>query len=545
MAQHPPRAIASIPASCAMSNDRHRRRRAAFACAATMLITAGASARVVDAHASQASRAIRPGATHTPEFQRYIARFGKRYCDSGDAKRACTNSLEREKIYLENMAMNARHNANEARTYSRGETKWSDLTPDDFTRTRLTYSPRGRRVDEAMLGALSRDMPALVSNKASVSDVANLATAQESFMSIKNFSWRQPPEGYGNVVGRVHDQENMCASCWAFVTADSIASRVAVITKKDAPELSVKQLMACDTADHACSTGNMYTAYEWLGESGGISTKSDYDKVVPGEREDDPEASCAANVSKKYTTPAMCDLKQTAGEPALMAALYNRGPVAVGINANLLMQYSDGIIMADDCPPLGEGIYSINHAALIVGWGEDDSGIKYWELKNSYGEEWGDHGFFRLQRGEINDRLFGTCGLLFESVFPIVVEPGSPLTEDTSCTPGSVMKTSYYREESDNPGIGAYGASSGDVRRAKKLEYVEGSRASTRNAADFEMAQLGTVSQSARATHAVYVSSIVGAFAAFAIVASVAVVAVRHNTMGAHQSEREGLLVGV
>ena len=97
----------------------------------------------------------------------------------------------------------------------------------------------------------------------------------------------------------------MCASCWAFVTADSIASRVAVITKKDAPELSVKQLMACDTVDHACSTGNMYTAYEWLGENGGISTRADYDKVVPGEREDDPEATCAEHVTKKYTTPAM------------------------------------------------------------------------------------------------------------------------------------------------------------------------------------------------------------------------------------------------
>jgi len=520
-----------------MPHERRRSSRTASASTVVVVVVVVAAvAHTVDAHASSASRAVRPGATHTPEFQRYIARFGKRYCDGGDAAHACANSLDREKIYLENMAENARHNANLSRTYSLGETRWSDLTREDFMRTRLTYSPRGRRVDEAMLGGISRDIPAFVSSKASVSDVAALAAAQSSFSSIENFSWRHPPEGYGNVVGRVHDQENMCASCWAFVTADSIASRVAVITKKDAPELSVKQLMACDTVDHACSTGNMYTAYEWLGENGGISTRADYDKAVPGEREDDPEAKCAAHVTKKYTTPAMCDLKQTAGEPALMAALYNRGPVAVGINANLLMQYSNGIIMADDCPPLGEGIYSINHAALVVGWGVDaTTGIKYWELKNSYGEDWGDNGFFRLQRGEINDRLFGTCGLLFESVFPIVVEPGSAPTADTSCTPGSVRKTSYYREEADNPGIGA------DLTdtKTKKLDEKDKLRNSANSGADSKLSQLGATSQSGSAT---YAASVVGAFAMFVFVASVAVGAVRYNTIGAHAGERDGLL---
>jgi len=45
------------------------------------------------------------------------------------------------------------------------------------------------------------------------------------------FSWTDPPAGYGKVIGAVHDQQDVCASCWAFVTADSIGGRWAVINK--------------------------------------------------------------------------------------------------------------------------------------------------------------------------------------------------------------------------------------------------------------------------------------------------------------------------
>lgn len=48
----------------------------------------------------------------------------------------------------------------------------------------------------------------------------------------------------------------------------------------------------------------------------------------------------------------------------------------------------------------------------IVGFGFDptiiDGCSKYWLLKNSWGPEWGENGYFRLCR-EDNDMKFGTC----------------------------------------------------------------------------------------------------------------------------------------
>ena len=146
--------------------------------------------------------------------------------------------------------------------------------------------------------------------------------------------------------------------------------------------------------------------------------------------------SATRHVDKVYDTPAMCDLAQVAGEEPLYRAIFERGPVAVGINANKLQAYGSGVVMLDDCQPLGRGIESINHAALVVGWGTTDDGVKYWEIKNSYGPQWGDEGFFRLERGRVGEHKFGTCGLLFESVYPVVTKAGDATSTDAPCVEG-------------------------------------------------------------------------------------------------------------
>ena len=74
-----------------------------------------------------------------------------------------------------------------------------------------------------------------------------------------------------------------------------------------------------------------------------------------------------------------------------------------------LLNYETGIYYHKEGTIIGA------HAILIVGWGETAEGTKYWELQNSWGQDWGyDGGFFKVKIGEsqVASELFGgafTC----------------------------------------------------------------------------------------------------------------------------------------
>lgn len=123
----------------------------------------------------------------------------------------------------------------------------------------------------------------------------------------------------------------------------------------------------------------------------------------------------------------------------LMAALYEQGPVVVSVSADDNWNHYDSGVM-DACPK--DTI--INHAVVLVGYGEaQDVQMKYWQIQNSWGGGWGEHGHVRLLRHDVHEegeycgwddhpevgtackggpsrvKVCGSCGVLFDSVVPM------------------------------------------------------------------------------------------------------------------------------
>jgi len=56
---------------------------------------------------------------------------------------------------------------------------------------------------------------------------------------------------------------------------------------------------------------------------------------------------------------------------------------------------------------------------LAVGYGAEDSSddfTNYYRIKNSWGANWGDHGYINLARS-IYDKE-GKCGILIDAIYP-------------------------------------------------------------------------------------------------------------------------------
>ena len=58
------------------------------------------------------------------------------------------------------------------------------------------------------------------------------------------------------------------------------------------------------------------------------------------------------------------------------------------------MQYKSGIYQYTS------GKYLGGHSVVIIGWGIEN-GIKYWIVQNSWGENWGENGYFRIKMKEL------------------------------------------------------------------------------------------------------------------------------------------------
>lgn len=184
--------------------------------------------------------------------------------------------------------------------------------------------------------------------------------------------------------------QGKCGSCWAFAALGVLEALQARRTKRLVP-LSVQNLVDCSGQYncHGCTSGWPTDALRYVRDNHGIDTESAY----PYEEIVGP--SCRfSNVTVGATDVAIVKCPY-ADEVAMQNAVATVGPVAVAFDASqwTFQMYRDGIYYDTNCDPK-----KLNHAVLVVGYGTDEVGRDYWIVKNSWGDKWGENGYFRLAR---------------------------------------------------------------------------------------------------------------------------------------------------
>eukprot|EP00816_Leptocylindrus_hargravesii_P004826 CAMPEP_0196801718 /NCGR_PEP_ID=MMETSP1362-20130617/1487_1 /TAXON_ID=163516 /ORGANISM="Leptocylindrus danicus, Strain CCMP1856" /LENGTH=388 /DNA_ID=CAMNT_0042172807 /DNA_START=27 /DNA_END=1193 /DNA_ORIENTATION=+ len=212
-----------------------------------------------------------------------------------------------------------------------------------------------------------------------------------------------------------------CGSCWAHGAMSALADRIKIARGPGATDeinLSIQYILNCGTEmAGSCYGGTASGAYQFVKSSGGIP----YDTCQPylACSQDSKEGFCG-NVDTTcsvFNTCRTCGSfsqyeqcteiypypKATIAEygstpqdvDAIKAEIYARGPVAAGVNAEPIVGYTGGVV--NDTAFWHK---MVNHVVSIVGWGVDkETNKSYWIVRNSWGQYWGEMGYFRIVMG--------------------------------------------------------------------------------------------------------------------------------------------------
>lgn len=201
--------------------------------------------------------------------------------------------------------------------------------------------------------------------------------------------------------------QGQCGSCWTFSSSGALEGAYKIATG-ELISLSEQQLVDCSKNDgnSGCNGGSMDAAFAYL-ENHPYCTDESY--AYTGRQQlTCRESNCTVGIPQHritgyYDVPSQ-DLQ------ALMEAVAQQ-PVSVAIEADQMnFQLYHGGILSKACGS------KLDHGVLLVGFGTEN-GIDYWKVKNSWGPEWGEEGFVRLERGVTKD---GECGIKLGAVYPMI-----------------------------------------------------------------------------------------------------------------------------
>jgi len=290
--------------------------------------------------------------------------FKKTYNKHYDTK---ADELYRFGVFMKNMEISKKLNEAPGNKAEYGVTQFSDLSPEEFKAGYLLPQAINTTRD-------TTPMQAGATPPCSINWVSKGATTP------------------------IYNQ-GQCGSCWAFSATEQIETMFYLGGAGALTQLSMQQIVSCDTTCEGCNGGWPYLAYEYVQKAGGIETYASY----PYSSGNGITGACKFNSALIFANVASWKyISQSAsGETAMANTVCSTSPLSICVDASTWQNYRGGIVTSN-CGT------QLDHCVQAVGLVQNGN-PPYWIVRNQWGVTWGEQGYIYLEYG------VDMCGLALET----------------------------------------------------------------------------------------------------------------------------------
>jgi len=224
---------------------------------------------------------------------------------------------------------------------------------------------------------------------------------------------------WGDVPGALAPMRDQlsCGSCYAFAGSTVLESAARIGDELKPHFVSPQEIVSCSPYSQGCDGGFAYLVAKYS-QDFGLLGESDfpYTSGLMNEEVGDAQCTRKSDEGKKlyfaHQFGYVGGYYGNCSASAMMEALVNKGPLAVGIEVtDGLEDYtcSGGTYVepeaqraAREARAAGAGADDFevtNHAVVVTGYGTDADGVDYWTVRNSWGRHFGNTGYFNIRRG--------------------------------------------------------------------------------------------------------------------------------------------------
>ena len=234
----------------------------------------------------------------------------------------------------------------------------------------------------------------------------NIPLYEDRTKALESWDWRNV-NGV-NWLTPVRDQGN-CGSCVAFAAVAALEAQYKIASGQSwlDPQFSPQQLFNCGGG--ACEIGwQLSPAMKMLKNKGVVDAAcSPYESGATGQNVQCLKNFCERQAERTFKIVDYTSPSSWGGSAAKLKSAIKKGPVVTGMTVyEDFMTYTKGIYKSNSNRRMG------GHAVTIVGFNDVE---RYWIIKNSWGEEWGEKGFGRISYDDKSGVGESTYSLLLKA----------------------------------------------------------------------------------------------------------------------------------